>query len=196
MMPSAIGLVVKTEPSVEPVSLSEAKLHLRVDTDADDDLIERLITVARRESEKIARRSLITQTLSLTLDGWPAPVFTLPRPPVQSIVAITYTESNGDEITLDSDVYAFDAATGRVFLESGQSWPAVELRPYASVNVEYVAGYGDAATDVPAEYKQAILLLVGHYHENREAVVVGAGFTATALPLAVRSLLTSDRGSW
>lgn len=70
-----MALVIVTPPSVEPISLSEAKSHLRVDSDftADDNLIGGLIVAARQEAEQICRRALIKQTWKLAIDQFPAP---------------------------------------------------------------------------------------------------------------------------
>jgi Phage gp6-like head-tail connector protein len=66
-------IVVVTPPSEEPVSLSEAKLHLRVDASNDDTLIQSLISAVRQHAEAITWRSLCTQTLMLVMDQFPAP---------------------------------------------------------------------------------------------------------------------------
>lgn len=66
-----------------------------------------------------------------------------------------------------------DAASepGRVWLNYGKTWPTVSLRPGPAITVRYVAGYG-AAVDVPMQYKQAMLLMIGHFYENREEIVI------------------------
>lgn len=65
--------VILTQPTVEPVTLAEAKQHLRVDVADDDDLISVLIAGARQSAEGICRRALCTQTVKLVLDQFPAP---------------------------------------------------------------------------------------------------------------------------
>ena len=186
---------VYTQPAVEPVSLAEAKAHLRVDGDDENALIAQLIVAARRSCEEWARRAFITQTLDLRLEAWPSSVLELPMPPLQSVTSISYTDSNGATGTVTASDYTVYATTdpGRIVLKSGKSWPGVDLMPGPSLMVRYVAGYGGAAS-VPANYRQAILLLVGSMYENREAFVVGT--IVSKLPFAVEMLLMTDRVSW
>lgn len=185
-------VAVITPPAEEPVTRVEAKLHLRVDHTADDDLIDRLITAARQRVENATWRALVTQTLELTLDAWPGGNrLELPRPPLVSVTSVTYTNSDGQATVWSSSLYQVitQGTPGRIVPAYGESWPTATLRAANGIAVRYVAGYGAAAA-VPALLKAAILLLVGHLYENREAVIVGAGLAATPLPLAVESILS------
>jgi uncharacterized phiE125 gp8 family phage protein len=189
-----VALKSVTPPAKEPVSLAEVKLHLRVDDDADDTLIGALVTAAREVVEAISGRALVTQTLEMVQDGWPIIRYIrIPRPPLQSVVSIKYTDSSGTEHTLDEAVYFVDAESepGRIALRSGQSWPATALQELNAVRIRYTAGYGDAE-DVPARFKQAILLLVGHWYENREDAQPNAA-TMAEIPHGVNALLWLDR---
>lgn len=189
-------LSVAVRPSAEPVSLAEAKAHLRVDGADEDGLIERLITAARELCETEARRAFVTRTYEQRLPAFPpAAGFRLPMPPLQGVASIQYTDEAGAEGTIpeaDYVVYA-DAEPGLVVLKPPASWPSVSLMPGPSVVIRYTAGYGPASS-VPPMYKQAILLVVGHLYENREAVVVGGG--VHELPMAVTTLLQAERVSW
>lgn len=191
------GLVVA--PTEEPVTLDDAKDHLRIDGAEEDALIMGYITAARLYCEGVARRAFVTQTRELALECWPRGGYIrLPYPPLQSVTSITYTDSSGQNHTVPADDYAVDtyAQPGRVVLGYGKSWPTATLRPGSSLIVRFVAGYGGAPV-VPQTYKQAILLLVGHYYENREGVVLQTGLVQGAItPLAVDSLLMFDRGDW
>jgi uncharacterized phiE125 gp8 family phage protein len=198
MRPEVTSLLI-TPPAVEPVSLDEAKLHLRVDGQEEDDLITGYLTAAREVCEDESRRAFITQTREAVLDCWPAaPWIALPRSPLQSVVSIKYTDSQGVEHTWPSSEYIVDTASspGRVRLAYGKWWPWATLQPGTAIRVRYVAGYGDDAADVPQKYRQAIKLLVGHYYENREAVTAQVRFNLAPIPLGVRSLLMVDRASW
>src|SRR5690606_14937668 len=188
----AWALVRVAPPAEEPVTVVDAKLHLRVDAPDDDALITRLIATARQHVETFQGRSLVTQTWRLSLDRFPrGRVIYLPRPPLQSVQGITYVAPDGSQQALDASLYDVDAASepGRVVLKAGQAWPEVADVPGA-VQVEYTAGYGDAAA-VPEAVKQAILLLVGHWYEHREQAVVGS--SVSQLPFAVEALLSPDR---
>lgn len=180
-------------PASEPVTTDEAKSHVRVDISDDDTLIDSLIASARDTIEKLARRALITQTWRLSLDNWPdGDAIELPRPPLQSVSSITYTESDGTVNTWDTSGYIVDTDSepGRVVLAYGESWPSVTLYPAAAIKITFVAGYGDEAGDVPEPWKQAIKLLVAHWYENREPIQAGK---MEQIPFAVDSLIHMDR---
>lgn len=183
-----------TDPAEEPVSLTEAKAHLRVDIDDDDTFIASLITAAREYVEGAAHRAFVTQTWRLNLDEWPGDdEIELPRPPLQSVTSITYKDSDGTTTTWSSSEYEVDTDSepGRVKLAYGYSWPSATLAATNPIKITFVAGYGDAE-DVPQKWKQAILLLLGHWYENREATI--AGTIQRSIPLAVDSLIWLDRG--
>lgn len=185
-----------TAPTEEPVSLAEMKLHLRVDHSDEDALIASLITAAREQCELEARRTFCTATLEQRLDRWPAMGgCSLLRGPVQNITSIGYTDDEGNAGTMDAADYVLYTETdpAMLVLAPGASWPVVDLMPGYSIAVRYVAGYG-AGSAVPARYKHAIKLMVSHWYENREPVVVGT--IVTQMPMAVRALLDTDRGGY
>lgn len=188
-----MALVRVTAPITEPVTLAEAKSHLRVDTTDDDDIITALIQAAREWCEEFQNRSYLEQTWQLWLDAWPDDdEIVLPRPPLQSVTSVKYYDTDDTEYTLDSSNYIVDAYSepGRIVLAYGKTWPSTTLRPANAVVVEYVAGNSEA-TSVPQRVKQAILLLVGHWYEHREAVLVGS--VSKEIEFAVQSLLWLDR---
>jgi len=161
---------------VEPISLVEAKAHLKVDVTADDDYITALITAARQRLEIDAGLAIITQTLEMGLDCFPmdgSPI-KLKRPLLQSITSIIYVDSDGVDITWDSSEYRMDLASkpARITPAYGYSYP-VAIAVTGAVKIRYVAGYGDAGTDVPKDLIRAMLMLIGHWYENREDVVIG-----------------------
>ena len=183
-----------TAPASEPITLAEAKLHLRVDFDDDDTLIAGQIVTAREVVEGIARRALISQSWDLVLDAFPGERYIeLPLPPLQSVTSVIYVDEDGDEHTFSSTNYVVDTyrEPGRLVLTSSASWPSDTLQETAGVRVRFVAGFGDDGDDVPAKYKQAILLMVGHYYEHREAV--SDERLLETLPVGVQALLWVDR---
>lgn len=116
-------------------------------------------------------------------------VITLPRAPVRSVTSVTYLDATGNTVTLDPSRYAVTTgAPGRVAPAFGTVWPAT-LPQIGAVRVRFVAGYGPDASAVPDNVKAAIRLMVGHWYENRESVVVGPGITCNELPQAVDHLL-------
>lgn len=186
-----MGLKLVTPPAVEPVTLDEAKAHLRLDSNADDAYILALITAARERVELFLRRALITQTFEFTLDGFPASqalifstsVIDLPRPPLQAVESIKYMDTGGNEQMLPPESYVVDASSdeiGRVALAWTQYWPITR----GSINcvvIRFTAGYGDAPEDVPQVIRQGILIEVSNLYENREDVVVGQSISTLSL---------------
>ncbi len=171
------ALVVITAPAAEPVSLEEAKLHVKQDDDADDALISGLIAAARRHCEQRLDQAFVTTTFELKLDRFPCEhcgLIELDRAPLQSITHVKYFDCDGDEQTLDDESYQVDAASrpGRLLPAPYCYWPSTSPRLNA-VTIRFVAGYGAAAA-VPDTIKAAIKLLVGHWYKNREATVIGS----------------------
>ena len=161
-------------PSVEPITLAEAKLHLRVSGSAEDTLITMLIGAARRMCEARTERALITQTWEATLDAWPDADggVELARPPVQSVAQVQYVPSGGTALvdlagaawTLDS---ISDSRAG--WLLPVGNWPATADVANA-VRVQFVTGYGAAGTAVPEDLRAWLLLAIGTLYAQRESI--------------------------
>jgi uncharacterized phiE125 gp8 family phage protein len=185
-------LSLVTAPTVEPIDLTLAKLHLKQDVTDDDPLISDYITAARVTVEGTLRRSLITQTWDYLIDAfpWSSDPLELPRPPLQSVTSITYTDSAGNAAVWPASNYQVDIANepARIAPVVGASWPSVNLRSLNGVVVRIVTGYGLAAA-VPWNYRQAMLLLIGHWYENREPIMAQRGVTPVEIPFTIRALL-------
>lgn len=168
-----MSLIIITQPSVEPVSLTEAKLHAKVDGIDDDTLITSLITSTRQQAEHITGRAFCTQTLELLLDEFPDAVKLL-MPPIASIVSVKYIDTNGVEQTLAASAYSLDKDSEPGWLTPAYdtNWPDTRATPNA-VRVRYVAGYGVAAA-VPASIKSWILMAIGTLYSQREAIIIGS----------------------
>jgi len=184
-------LKLKTDATVEPLTLAELKLHLRVDHTEEDTLIESLGKAARRWVERYTSRSLVSQTWTMSLDGFPYDgCFKLPRGPHLSVESIKYRDEDSVQQTWASTKYKVDPAGGeeaaRVMLADGEEWPDTDLDPN-SVEVEFKAGYGTTAASVPDTIKAAMKLLIGHWFENREEVITGT--ISTDIPMATKALL-------
>lgn len=165
-------LILVDPPAAEPVSLAQAKAHLRVTHDSEDTLIAGLIAAARQEVERGAGLALLTQGWRLVLDGWPADgVLPLMRYPVQSVASVTVYDEAGEPAVLPASAYAVDALSrpGRVRMLA--SVPVGS--PLNGIEVDYSAGFGAAGSDVPEALKRAILLLVAYWFEFRGAVSPG-----------------------
>jgi len=161
----------------------------------EEDLLTALITAARQDCEKFQNRCYLTTTWELWLDAFPLKDFIeIPLPPLQSVSSIKYYDTDDTEAEFSSDDYFVDTKStpGRVSLNYGKSWPSTTLRPYNGVCLTFTCGYGDDGSDVPRNIYQAILLLLGHLYENREAVMT-TGMNAVELPLGAIALLWKDR---
>ena len=176
---------ISTPPASEPISLTEAKLYLRVDTTADDALITALITAARETVERYTSRALVTQTITQVLDCFPGFGFRLAVHPVQSITSIAYKDSNGDTQTLASSIYMLDnyEMPNAVVLKANQQFPSTYDETNA-VTVVYVAG--ESAGNVPKAILQAMYLTIADFYENRTDYV-------KRLPTAAEYLLDQFR---
>jgi uncharacterized phiE125 gp8 family phage protein len=195
-------MIIKTttEPAVEPVSLTEVKLHCRVAIDAasasaytaEDDWLTRSITAARVQAEQETGRRFVTQTLTLYLDSWPDEDFIkIPYPPLQS-AAVTYRlEGDGDyDNTLTIVDVDIVSEPGLIKLQPDESWPDGTLYSDKPVKIVFVCGYG-LATAVPSGIQSAILLKIEDLYNNRGEVVVGAA--VNRISDAVDSLLRNYR---
>lgn len=186
--------VLITAPAVEPLEVSEVKDHLRITWADEDEGISRRIKVARQNAEAYLGRALITQTWDIYYRYfWPC--FELPFGSLQSVTYIKYTDPDGTLQTVSSSLYAVDTTTtlGTVEEAYNQSWPG-DVRDFnKAIVIRFVCGYGTAGTDVPEPIREAMLIDIGHRHENREAVNVGQGFTALTVPLGWSALLDTYR---
>lgn len=168
-----MGLTLTTAPAAEPVSLAEAKAHLRLDASDEDTLVTALIVAARRQAEARTGRVFITQRWKLTADSFPEDSFDLPNPPLSSVVSLTYLDADGARQTLASTEYQVvtDELVGRVLPTYGKVWPACR-EVAGSIELTFEAGYGAAAA-VPQDLKAWILLAIGTLHKERTAVPDG-----------------------
>jgi uncharacterized phiE125 gp8 family phage protein len=159
-----------TSPAVEPITLAEAKAHLRVTHSAEDALITSLIVAARNYVEGLTNRPLIQRNYLLKLDRFPAGYeIVLPAGKASAVSVIRYTDVGGTNITYASTNYALDGARlpGSVVMQpSAGSWPTTRYQPgLASVEVTYTAGYGAAAANVPQALRQAILMALAYWYD-------------------------------
>ena len=187
---------IVTGPTIEPVTLQEAKDHLRItetDIGSEDTLLLGFIAAARRHCESVHNRAYLEQTWNLILDDFPDEDYIrVPLPPLVSVAHVKYYGTGGTASTMTAANYYedTDSEPGRVYLGYGESWPSATLRPAAGVEVQFTAGYGSVASAVPAEIKQAIMLLVGHMYERREDTDIKE---VVSVPFGVYELLGVDR---
>jgi len=183
-------LELVTPPAVAAISLTDAKGYLRITSTSENDLITRIVAAATGYVESALGRSLISTTWRERLEWFPISCISLQRCPLQSVESIKYYDTDGSEQTWSSDeylVYTPHEIAGSVRLAADYIWPSVQTaRPYP-IAVEYIAGYGDAATDVPAALVQAVYMVVDHWYRYRGAFI---GQTVNnPIDLAISALL-------
>ncbi|WP_162409387.1 head-tail connector protein [Acuticoccus sediminis] len=186
-----MSLMLITPPATQPVTLDEAKAHLRVAYDDDDIYITDLITTATARLDGaygLLGRCLITQTWRTTMPVPSTAAIVLPLGPHQSVDAITYLDDARNTVTIDPESYVVDylgsthpAVLTRV---DGAPWPR-------TVSITFTAGYGDIPDNVPFPLRSAILLHVAHLFENRESTTT-LGFLKE-LPHGYADLVTDYR---
>jgi uncharacterized phiE125 gp8 family phage protein len=188
-----------SQPVVEPVTITDAKAHLRVDTDADNTYIMGLLVAAARAwVEEYLDRSLVHTQWTMRLDGFPPnglDNLELPRPPMAtasavSAVAITYTTETGAVVVFPSHEYRVDrnSTPGAISPLYEQAWP-VHRRDDNSVTITWWGGYGEDGRSVPTQIKHAMLLLVAHWYDRRDST----GSVSKEMEFGVKSLLDSCR---
>jgi uncharacterized phiE125 gp8 family phage protein len=194
------SLTRQTAPAVEPVTLAEAKAHLRVDTSDDDNYIGTLITAAREWVEQYLDRTLVHTQWVMRFDKFPdsgiEPV-ELPRPPMvlsgtATAVTVTFTQEAGPTSTYSTAEYRVDrnATPGAILPIYGSTWTPHRQDDNA-ISVTWWAGYGATGSSVPAAIRHAILMLVGHWYEFRTSVLTGS--ISKEIEFGVKSLLDSQR---
>lgn len=170
------ALVVVAAPTIEPVTLAEAKAHLRVTATAEDALIDSYIATARQHLDGQygwMGRAFCSQTWDYKLDAFPS-VIHPPLAPVQSVTSIKYLDTAGAEQTLATTEYRADLASepARITEAYGKTWPSTYDVTHA-VTARIIAGWTTVAL-VPEPIKLAVKLLVAHWYANREAFLEGA----------------------
>ena len=187
---------ITVQPATEPITLEEAKEHLRVDFSEEDDYINTLIKTARKYCESYTNKYFITQTWRQNLDFFPR-VIDLKVNPVISLTSLKYydTTETQQTITDDSDNFQKDFLDDVGSIHEGlvNAFPSVgnTINP---IEIITVCGYGDAS-DVPNDIKHAMKILISHLYENREGVnvVVGGLAMQINLPNSVKHLLSPYR---
>lgn len=187
-----MAAILLEPPASEPLSLFDAKTYLRVDHEDEDDLIAAMIAAARMQVEAQTRRALITQQWRVVLDRWPSSgVIASPVSPLREVLAVRLRDPAGETQALDADIFIVNPASspGMIAFDAGRVvHPA---KPFAGIEIDIEAGYGEAA-DVPAPLVQAIRLLLARAYEYRSSEhkddAMPAGIAALLAPYRVVSL--------
>jgi uncharacterized phiE125 gp8 family phage protein len=161
-----MALLRTVAPSVEPVTALEAKSFLRLAGSTEDALLEGLIRAAREDVERATGLALIDQTWRLAIDRIPpGDVVLLMRHPVRQIIAVTTYGSEGEASLVNANDYQADLASRPARLLFRKRPQAA--RAMNGIEIDFRAGFGPVAADVPELLRRAILVLVAHWYEFR-----------------------------
>ena len=173
MLSQLYEVKVDVEPAVEPVLLADAKTFIDYNDTADDTLITDLIVAARQMAEKYLRRVLITQTLIAYYSRLDEKTY-VPKPPHQSISEVRRIKLDDETVlTLNNDYYV--QGLDHKYLLIGKPWelpaghsPRDSFTDW-ELKVTYIAGYGDAGTDVPKAILNGIKMIVNTLYDGRHS---------------------------
>jgi len=188
-----------TAATTEPISLEEARNHLRLEAfgsplaHPDDDYVETLITVAREWCEQYTGRALAQQTIELAIDDFPENEIELPLTPTTSITSVKYVDTSGNEQTVSALKYALDdySKPNWLLLTANSEWPVTSG---SANNVKVRMAVGNTSANIPKPIYAAMLLIVGNLYENRqEDQMGGSRVSFNSLPLGVYNLLQPYR---
>ncbi len=184
-----MALILTTPPTGEPISLAEAKAHLRLTINDDDTYISTLIIAARRAVESRYGINVLQQSWAMFADAWPADgIFHLPLWPVLSVESLTSYADDDTASVIDPAHYYLDQATrpprlalrvGRVFAPPGRKINGLKL--------SFTTGFGATPSQIPQEIKQALLAVVADWYQHRGDEQGGT------LPPAALELLSAYR---
>jgi uncharacterized phiE125 gp8 family phage protein len=180
-----------TDQTSEAITLAQARKQLEIAQSdlAHDDQLTLLIQSARDQWEADTDSAVLTQTWRVYLDSFNDDEIYLPKRPVSSITTLKYYDLTNTQQTLATSYYSLDQGSRVIRLKYQQDWPGTVAR-WDAVEITYVCGYASAAA-VPAIAKQAMLLLVGKYFENRDLLVNDVIFTDAAYESLVRKFMRS-----
>lgn len=195
MLSPQFSLVRVTAPATAPISLAEAKAQMRVEGGDEDSIIQRLIdaAVAFVDVQGALGFAMITQTWAEWLGPNQSTVY-LSLGPVQSVSSIKYYDTDGNLQTATLADFNIFGTPNRISIspKTSKAWPITQTRDDA-IKIEYVIGYGSTSASVPQTVRHALLMLVAHWYENREA---SSEKQMMNLPYGFAEMIGSERNHW
>lgn len=179
------------QPAVEPVSLADAKEHMRIDTSDEDGLISALIVAARSHVEAVTGVTMIHQTFRQYFSAWPTAATPLARFPAVSVAAVTSYDSEGNPHDATASAEAMLPMQRPALVKLDASKVSLTGLGYNGIEIDFVAGYGETSVDVPPDLRRAVLMLVSHWYEFRGAI--DPHQQAVSVPDGFEPLIASHR---
>lgn len=191
-----MALSLITAPAIEPISIEEARQHVRRGDDTSEDaLLNAFIAAARHHAEAVTGRQLIEATYEDRRDEICGALISIPRPPLRAVLSVKYLDMGGVQQTWSSTLYQIDkpsgpfAGLGRLAPLPTATWPLAGSGYLNAIVVQFTAGYGTTPEDVPDAIRQAMRLMIGAWFENREDVIVGSAPQSLPVPVSAMALL-------
>lgn len=187
-----MSLVMTSPPAVEPVTVADAKAHLRIDGPSEDILLASLLLTSRLHIETALSLALVTQSWKLRLDSWPpGNKVELPLTPLQSVDAVRVKNASGVAAVVPAESYLVDLAARPARIVWNNTTPPIPQVAANGIEIELTAGFGPDGASVPAPLKHAILLLAAHWYEHRDPDEIGG--EGARVPTAVGELINPFR---
>ncbi len=197
--------VIVNEPSIEPITTTEAKTHLNISGTSKDTYIDSLISAARRQVERYLNRALVTQSWKVYYDCWSRELlipfgnlqvnaYSVGPPEVLASPVVKYYNIDGTLTTLTASDYYWVVTTtdpGRIVRKYDVTYPELQYGRPDAIEIAFTAGYGVTSAAIPGEIKHAIKLLITNYYENRGDIVMGPGVTVNRIPSYITDLIHS-----
>ena len=182
-------------PMVKPISVAEAKKHLRIEHMDDDGYLDRLVdaAVSYVDANGVLGKPIIVRKFVLEFTEKPTWPVRLPFSNFTELENIKVIQ-DGTLVTLENDDFQIgsDGDFRTVSPIKGTDWPVADDVPYA-YQICYKAGMSGNAGGVPETIKHALLLLVAHWYEHREAVEPNS---LMPLPFGFNELIGVHKDSW
>jgi len=187
-----MSLAMTSPPASEPVTVADAKAHLRIDGSEEDVLIASLLLTSRLHIETALSLALVTQSWTLKLDCWPpGRDVELPLSPLRSVDEVRIKDASGVAVVVSAESYLVDLAARPARLVWNNVTPPIPRVAVNGIEIDLTAGFGADGDSVPAPLKHAILMLAAHWYEHRDPQEIGG--EGARIPDAVGELINPFR---
>ena len=167
------------------LDLDLVKQHCRIDDDDNDTLLEYYIKAAALKVEHYTGRAITARSETMSYDYFGISCLRSKLRPLEDVVSIVYTDTDGEIQTLDPSQYRI--VGDRIYPSQSRTFP----RTLMNSEVIVTANVGEEFEEVPADLIAAQFLMISHLYNNRDAVEVGT--TVLTLPMGFEALCGAYR---